>query len=168
MKAKQQPAFPPAIRAVFRAKCPQLQQIPRKFKGSVAPQLPCSGMTPQKMYAQCRQEGYDAAMARKPLSDNPHPAGSLVHACWKDGWNTGQQRLDIESTLSSGNPDKKLLASTSGTITALKSIRETAASWYVVYYGEGDKEVRISKNDPRRRVFDTLEAAEAWASGDAE
>lgn len=75
------------------------------------------------------------------------------------------QAQEIAKTFAGGNPGKKLLASTSGTITALKSIRETAASWYVVYYGEGGKEVRISKNDPRRRVFDTLEAAEAWATG---
>lgn len=78
------------------------------------------------------------------------------------------QAQEIAETFKGGNPGKKLLASTSGTITALKSIRETAASWYVVYYGEGDKEVRISKNDLRRRVFGTLEAAEAWAAGDSE
>ena len=67
----------------------------------------------------------------------------------------------------SGNPQGKLLASTSGLIRALKTFRETDKSYYVTYYGEGGKEIRISKDDPRRRIFDTMEAAEAWAMGES-
>lgn len=132
MKAKQQPVFPPAIRAVFRAKCPQLQQIPRNFKGSPTGRL---------------------GVSQPEIQSLPGSPTALKWPC-------------KGTALPNGNPDKKLLASTSGIITALKSIRETAASWYVVYHGEGDKEVRISKNDPRRRVFGTMEAAEAWAKGE--
>lgn len=74
---------------------------------------------------------------------------------------------EIQDTFAGKNPGKMLLASTSGTISALKTFRETAKSWYVTYYGEGDKEVRISKTDPRRRIFARMEDAEAWATGAA-
>ena len=72
---------------------------------------------------------------------------------------------EIQDTFAGKNPDKKLLASTSGAISALKAVRETPKAWMVVYYGEGDKEIRIPKDDPRRRVFDTMAEAEAWATG---
>ncbi len=74
---------------------------------------------------------------------------------------------EIQGTFAGRNPDKKLLASTSGMISALKTFRETDKSYYVTYYGEGDKEVRISKTDLRRRIFDNMRDAEAWASGEA-
>lgn len=75
------------------------------------------------------------------------------------------QLQEISDTFAGKNPDKKLLASTSGAINALKSVRETAASWYVVFYGE-DKEKRVSKTDPRRCVFSTMAEAEQWANGE--
>lgn len=142
MKAKQQPVFAPSIRAVFRASAPSLQQIPRNFKGSVADQ--------QRQLDKATRLGlgFSQGVERfKALAADP-------------------QVQEITKTFAGNNPGGKLLASTSGTITALKSIRETAAGWYVTYYGEGDKEVRISKTDPRRRVFDTMEEAEQWASGE--
>lgn len=73
---------------------------------------------------------------------------------------------EITNTFAGKNPDKKLLASTSGMIAALKSCRETPKSWYVTYYGEGDKEVRISKTDPRRRICANMAEAEKWVSGE--
>ena len=82
---------------------------------------------------------------------------------------TTQSQPEVQSVSkphNAGNPGKKLLASTSGLISALKTFRETDKSYYVTYYGEGDKEIRISKDDPRRRIFDTMEAAEAWAMGE--
>lgn len=74
---------------------------------------------------------------------------------------------EIQDTFAGKNPEKKLLASTSGLISALKTFRETDKSWYVTYYGEGDKEVRISKTDPRRRIFGNIDEAMDWATGRA-
>lgn len=140
MKAKHSPAFPPAARAAHRSAGDQ-RQLDKALAAEAIEAIQNDGC----------HKGMQA------YRDN------LIKALAAD-----PQVQEIAKTFAGGNPDKKLLASTSGTITALKSCRETTASWYVVYYGEGDKEVRISKNDPRRRVFDTLEAAEAWATGDSE
>lgn len=87
------------------------------------------------------------------LQDLPKPAAKVEHD-------------EIVETFKGGNPDRKLLASTSGMISALKSCRETDKSWYVTYYGEGDKEVRISKTDPRRRICANMDEADAWVHGE--
>jgi hypothetical protein len=107
------------------------------------------------------EEGYKTTVEQFTCYGTSLSMGALPHPL-----DAVAEHEEIVQTLSGSHPVKKLLASTSGTITALKTARETAASWYVTYYGEGGKEVRISKNDPRRRVVDTLEAAEAWASGE--
>lgn len=87
------------------------------------------------------------------IQELPKPAAKVEHD-------------EIVEAFKGGNPARKLLASTSGTISALKACRETDKSWYVTYYGEGDKEVRISKADPRRRICANMAEAEKWVSGD--
>jgi hypothetical protein len=87
------------------------------------------------------------------IQELPKPAAKVEHD-------------EIVEVFKGGNPDRKLLASTSGLISALKTCRETPKSWYVTYYGEGDKEVRISKTDPRRRICANMAEAEAWARGE--
>ena len=122
-----------------------------------------------------KRQGWNAFFAGETA--NPFPGGSLKHRFWADGWKKAKKHLRplVQADLLTakpaaenhavGNPGKKLLASTSGMISALKAFRETAKSWYVTYYGEGDKEIRISKTDPRRRIFDNMKDAEDWAMG---
>lgn len=122
-----------------------------------------------------KRQGWNAFFAGETA--NPFPGGSLKHRFWADGWKKAKKHClplkqsDLSPAKSApaisefGSAGKKVLASTSGMISALKTFRETAKSWYVTYHGEGDKEVRISKTDPRRRIFDNMQAAEDWAMG---
>lgn len=121
-----------------------------------------------------KAQGHSAFFAGE--TKNPYLGGTLKHQFWKAGWNRARKgarpltaanfaKVTTPTAHNSGNPQGKLLASTSGLISALKTFRETDKSYYVTYYGEGDKEIRISKEDPRRRIFSNMKAAEAWAMG---
>lgn len=62
-------------------------------------------------------------------------------------------------------PKNPLLASKTGLISSLKTFRETPKAYYVTYYGEGDREVRISKSETGRKMFTNVDDAQAWIEG---
>lgn len=62
-----------------------------------------------------------------------------------------------------------ILANKNGTLTAVKVVKELPSSWGVTEHPHkpGGKITRVSKNNPRQRVFDTVDAALGWINQEA-
>lgn len=65
----------------------------------------------------------------------------------------------------SPKPVNPLLASKTGLISSLKTFRETEKSYYFTYWGEGDREIRMSKSEKNRKMFANVDEALAWIEG---
>lgn len=55
-----------------------------------------------------------------------------------------------------------ILATDTGWLIAVHVIRETATAHLVEYVDDPSKQRRIAKNDPRKKLFDTTDAALTW------